>query len=168
MDRSNDLLIDGLMDWWTVHRHWLYRQKYLPPSKGYCQCGLSLLQIRISCPTGILFFFGTEEFAAREGSDNLAVSIRTTTSCKCRRKRWFVLYAFLWTCRETVKYQALEIVYRTYSGALKEWWVKWKVSVGEVHKPKVRCTSANSPTRCSCTVICWHHWLLPWHHCFYD
>ena len=36
-----------------------------------------------------------------------------------------------------------------------------------MHKPKLRCTSANSPTRCSCTVICWHHWLLPWHHSFF-
>ena len=82
MDRFMDVWIDQMiyesMDRWTVHHHpspilfdppghhWLYRQQYLPPSKGYCQRGLSLLRIRISCPTGILIFFGTEEFV-REG-----------------------------------------------------------------------------------------------------
>ena len=59
--------------------------------------------------------------SAREESSNLAVPIRTTTSCKCRRKRRFVFYAFLWTCWETVKSQALKIVYRAYAGALKGW-----------------------------------------------
>ena len=29
-----------------------------------------------------------------------------------------------------------------------------KVSVGEVHRPKVRGASLNAPKRCSCTVIC--------------
>ena len=29
-----------------------------------------------------------------------------------------------------------------------------KVSVGEVHGPKVRDESVNLPKRCSCTVIC--------------
>ena len=29
-----------------------------------------------------------------------------------------------------------------------------KVSVGEVHGPKVRGASEKSPKRCSCTVIC--------------
>ena len=38
---------------------------------------------------------------------------------KCKRKCWFVFYAFLWTCRETVKSQASEIVYCTHAGALK-------------------------------------------------
>ena len=28
----------------------------------------------------------------------------------------------------------------------EKWWVKGKVSVGEVHRPKVRGVSANSPT----------------------
>ena len=59
--------------------------------------------------------------SAMEGGANLAVPIGTTTSCKCRRKRIFVLYAFLWTCRETAKSQALKIVYRAYAGALKGW-----------------------------------------------
>ena len=90
MDWSNDLWIDGLMN--------------LPPSKGHFQRGLSLLRIRIGCPTGILVFFGMEEFGA-----NLAVPIGTT-SCKCRRKRSFLFYAFLWTCQETVKFQALKIL----------------------------------------------------------
>ena len=62
-----------------------------------------------------------KSFSTREGGANLAVPIGTTTSCKCRRKRRFVFYAFLWTCRETAKYQALKIVYRAYSGALKGW-----------------------------------------------
>ena len=38
----------------------------LPPSKGYRQPGLSLLRIRIGGPTGILVFFGMEDFV-REG-----------------------------------------------------------------------------------------------------
>ena len=41
------------------------RNKSLP-SKVYRQRGLSLLRIRIGCPTGILVFFGMEEFV-REG-----------------------------------------------------------------------------------------------------
>ena len=59
--------------------------------------------------------------SVREGGANLAVPIGTTTPCKCRRKRRFVFCAFLWTCRETVKYQALKIFYRAYAGALKGW-----------------------------------------------
>ena len=39
--------------------------------------------------------------------------------------------------------KALEIVYRSYGAA-----------VGEVHEPKVRVASANSPKRYSFTVIC--------------
>ena len=72
MDGSIDQMIYESMDRWTVHchpspiffdppgHHWHYRQQYLPPSKGYCQRGMSLLRIRISCPTGILVFFGME------------------------------------------------------------------------------------------------------------
>ena len=41
--------------------------------------------------------------------------------CKCKRKSWFLFYSFLWTCRETAKSKALEIVYREYAGALKGW-----------------------------------------------
>ena len=78
MDGSIDQMIYESMDQWTVHyhpspiffdtpgHHRLYRQQYLPPSKGYCQRGLSLLRIRIGCPPGILVFFGMEEFV-REG-----------------------------------------------------------------------------------------------------
>ena len=62
-----------------------------------------------------------KSLSAREGGANLAVPIRTTTSCKCRLKNWFLLYTFLWTCRETVKSQASGIVYCTYAGALKGW-----------------------------------------------
>ena len=40
---------------------------------------------------------------------------------KCKCKCWFVFYAFLWTCRETAKYQALVIVYCAHAGALKGW-----------------------------------------------
>ena len=40
---------------------------------------------------------------------------------KCKRKNWFLFYSFLWTCRETAKSKALEIVYRAYDGALKGW-----------------------------------------------
>ena len=59
--------------------------------------------------------------SAREDSANLAVPIGTMTSCKCRRKRRFVLFGFLCFCRETVNSQALKIVYRAYVGALKGW-----------------------------------------------
>ena len=83
MDGSMDGWMDGSIKWsmnqWTVHlnpssiffdppwHHWLYRQQYFPPSKGYCQRGLSLLRIRIGCPTGILIFFGMEEFVCEGG-----------------------------------------------------------------------------------------------------
>ena len=61
MDRSNDLWIDGSMDCPPPPL-----PHYLPPSEGYRQRGLSLLRIRTGCPTGILVFFGMEEFV-REG-----------------------------------------------------------------------------------------------------
>ena len=83
MDQWIDVWIDQMiyesMDRWTVHcypspiffdppgHHWLYRQQYLPPSKGYCQHVMSLLRIRISCPTGILVFFEMEEFVRNGG-----------------------------------------------------------------------------------------------------
>ena len=42
-----------------------------------------------------------------------------------------------------------------------------------MHGPKVRGASANSPKKCSFTVICWScvwrktedQWVLPWHNC---
>ena len=40
---------------------------------------------------------------------------------KCKRKCWFVFYAFLWTCQETAKSQAFEIVYPPNAGVLKGW-----------------------------------------------
>ena len=40
---------------------------------------------------------------------------------KCKGKSWFSFYSFLWTCRETAKSKALEIVYRAFFGALKGW-----------------------------------------------
>ena len=40
---------------------------------------------------------------------------------KCRRKRWFVFYTFLWTCRDTAKSQAFGIVYNTQAGSLNGW-----------------------------------------------
>ena len=54
--------------------------------------------------------------------------------------------------------KALEIVYLK-NGAAVEGLAdrngrRRKVSVGEVHRPKVRGASANSPKICSCTVIC--------------
>ena len=50
-----------------------------------------------------------------------AIDLLYGSQCKCQRKRWFMFYAFLWTCWETAKSQALEIVYCTYAGALKGW-----------------------------------------------
>ena len=43
------------------------------------------------------------------------------SQCKYKRKSWSLFYSFLWTCRETAKSKALEIVYRTYARALKGW-----------------------------------------------
>ena len=106
--------------------------------------------------------------------------------CKCKCKCWFVFYAFLWTCQETDyfrlsyklvgwltidKSKALEIVYCTHAGAVKGVVGEGKSVSWGVAKPKVMCTSPNSPKICSCTVICWscvgrktqHHWVLPWH-----
>ena len=34
----------------------------------------------------------------------------------------------------------------------RKWWVKEKVSVGELHGPKLRGVTVNSPKICSCTV----------------
>ena len=79
MDGWIDQIIYESMDRWTVHRHpspiffdppglhCLDRQQYLPPAKGDRQRGLSLLRIRIGCPTGILVFFGMEEFVRKGG-----------------------------------------------------------------------------------------------------
>ena len=60
--------------------------------------------------------------------------------------------------------KALEIFYRANGDAVegqadsnghrRKMVSKGKVPVGEVHGPKVRGVSANSPNRCSCTVIC--------------
>ena len=60
--------------------------------------------------------------------------------------------------------KALEIVYRENwaaveglddrNGHRQKLVGEGKVSVGEVHGPKVRGASVNSPKRCSCTVIC--------------
>ena len=52
-----------------------------------------------------------------------------------------MLYAFLWTCRETAEYQAFEIVYYAHAGDVEgvvgevksvSWVVAW--TKGEVHK----------------------------------
>ena len=48
--------------------------------------------------------------------------------------------------------QLRELMIRMYTGG--KWQVKEKVSVGEMHKPKVRGASAKSLKRCFCTVIC--------------
>ena len=60
--------------------------------------------------------------------------------------------------------KALGIVYLENGAAVEgladkmdtdeKWWVKGKVSVGEVHGQKVRGASENSAKICSCTVIC--------------
>ena len=60
--------------------------------------------------------------------------------------------------------KALEIFYRSNGAAVegladrnghrRKVVGEGKVSVGEVHGPKVRDASANSPKICSCTVTC--------------
>ena len=70
-----------------------------------------------------------------ENEDRVIIGGRSTTfeilSCaidlvdgaqyKCKRKRWFLFYSFLWKFWETAKSKASEIVYRAYAGALKGW-----------------------------------------------
>ena len=61
-------------------------------------------------------------------------------------------------------FKAIEIIYRANWSAVEvisdknghriKWQVKGKVSVGEIHKPKLRGMSANSPKRFSYKVIC--------------
>ena len=41
--------------------------------------------------------------------------------CKCKCKCWFMFYSSLWTCRETAKYQALEISTAYLPGPSKGW-----------------------------------------------
>ena len=82
-----------------------------------CLCFGSVLAFQLVSSSSLEW----KSLSAREGGANLAVPIGTMTSCKCRRKRIFLLYAFLWTCRETAKSQALKIVCRAYAGALKGW-----------------------------------------------
>ena len=43
----------------------------------------------------------------------------------------------------------------------RKWYVKRKVSVVEVHGPKVRGARANSPKKCSCKVIYWSCGFFP-------
>ena len=38
-----------------------------------------------------------------------SVELVDVAQCKCRRKQWFVFYAFLWTCRVTDYYQILSV-----------------------------------------------------------
>ena len=85
-----------------------------------------------------------------------AIDLVDGGQCKCKRKRWFVFYAFLWTCQETdyfrlscelvgwltiSKYQGLEIFYCSHVGAVKGVVgegksVSWggALTKGEVHK----------------------------------
>ena len=80
--------------------------------------------------------------------------------------------------------KALKIVYRANgsavegiadrNGNIRKVVGEGKIVSWEVHGPKARGASSNSPKRYSCTVICWscvwrktqHHWVLPWHNCF--
>ena len=147
MDRSIDWMIDGWMDPWIDQSNdlWINGSMDFPPTPlphllwpppattDFTNSNTFLPRNDIvnatclcfgSVPAVPLVSSSSSEWrssSTREGGANLAVSIRTTTSCKCRRKRRFVLYAFLWTCRETVKSRALKIVYRAYAGALKGW-----------------------------------------------
>ena len=50
-----------------------------------------------------------------------AIDLVDGGQCKCKLKRWFLFYSFLWTGRETTKSKALETVNLAYSGALKGW-----------------------------------------------
>ena len=75
---------------------------------------------------------------------------RWVDGAQCKCKCWFFLKAFLWTCW-VIDYCQISSVGNFLP---RRWYVKGKVSVGEVHEPKMRCTIANSPKTNSFTVIC--------------
>ena len=148
MDRSIEWLMDGWINgWvygsikWSMHRWFDGLSTATPPPSSLTPLASTdltnsntFLPLKDIVNAACLWFGSVsavplvsssslewKSSSAREGGANIAVPIRTTTSCKCRRKRRFVFYAFLWTFRETVKYQVLKIVYRAYAGALKGW-----------------------------------------------
>ena len=133
IDRSINQMIYESMDRWTVHRHPSPHLLWPPPTTYSTDSNTFLPRKNIV--NAACLWFGSvsavllvsssysewKSSSAMEGGANLAVSIGTTTSCKCRRKRIFVFYAFLWTCWETIKSQALKMFYRASAGALKGW-----------------------------------------------
>ena len=133
MDGWIDQMIYESMDRWTVHRHpspiffdppsttdLTDSNTFLPRKdivNAACLCFGSVSAVPLVSSSSSEW----RSSSAREGDANLDAPIGKTTSCKCRRKRRFVLFGFLCFCRETVKSQALKIVYRAYVGALKGW-----------------------------------------------
>ena len=73
------------------------------------------------------------------------------SQCKCKRKSWFLFYSFLWTCRETAKSKALEIVNCAYAGCWRS--VSWseKCQLG-------RCTNQRWGAQAQTHVIA--HWFV--------
>ena len=115
MDGSMDGWIDGWidqmiyesMDRWTVHRHpspiffdppgttdFTDSNTFLPRKNivnAACLCFGSVSAVPLVSSSSSEW----KSSSAMEGGANLAVLIGTTNSCKCRRKRGFVFYAFL-------------------------------------------------------------------------
>ena len=107
IDRSMDRSINGYINWiidgWTSPQSSLTpltttglteSNTYLPRKdivNAACLCFWSVLAVPLVSSSSSEW----KSSSAREGGANLAVPIGTTTSCKCRRKRRFVFYAFL-------------------------------------------------------------------------
>ena len=137
---------------------WRRRQGFYRNFEGWHRLLLLAPHERIKTPKSQF----TSENVPEETRESHLVSILVGPRFVC-----FTLFPVN-MCRVNAKSRALEILYCAHAGALKGCG-RWseQVSVGEVHEPKGEVHKAqNSPKICSCTVICWHRWLLPWHHCF--
>ena len=118
-----------------------------------CQFWKVILLVLKQCGQGFVIIGGS---STPFGISVCAIDLIDGAQCKCEHKRWFLFYPFLWTCWETdyfrlscelvgwltiAKSQALEIFFRSHTGAVKgvvgesksvNWGVSW--TKGEMHK----------------------------------
>ena len=126
IDQWIDQLNDGWMDRWinvSIHRwmDWSNEQKMI--REGIQGTSNEKKEIEVGAVWG-----KWRKMRGNEGKEHYS---QISCSCgiylvdgaqsKCKRKCWFVFYAFLWTCRETAKLQEFKILCRAYAGALKGW-----------------------------------------------
>ena len=109
---------------------------------------LSVAGQRLSRYQAVILIF----YMMRNVNVNINIDLCFTLSCKLVRrlpnfKRWKLSTAHMPECLRGVRWSE-------------------ECQLERCTNQKVRCTSANLPKRCSCTVICWNHWLLTWHSCF--